>query len=417
MVSTSFEPSPLSANDLSRVPAGLRSSLKALRHNWRKGSLDIVLPGGSVFEIKGQEPGPKGTLKVHDFRFLRRVLASGDIGFCDGYRNGEWDTPDLAALLEVFTLNIDRLKRFLTGHPFAKLVNRFLHFLNRNTREGSKRNIFAHYDLGNAFYSQWLDATMTYSSALFRKPATAKAEAQKNLEAAQTEKYAALARLVDLRPGQHVLEIGCGWGGFAEYAAGHIGANVTCLTISPAQHDYAVERMKRLGLSDKVDIRLLDYRDVSGQFDAIVSIEMFEAVGEQYWDDYFRQIEACLKPGGKAGLQIITIRDDLFEDYRERPDFIQKYIFPGGMLPSVSRLEAHSRKAGLEILSETGFGHDYALTLKLWAQRFEAAWNEGRITGFDMAFRKLWLFYLAYCEAGFRTGRIDVVHFGVGKPA
>lgn len=417
MVSTSFETQSLNVPDMQIVPAGLRRSLRTLGRNWRTGTLEIIFPNGGVYEIKGQEPGPKGVLKVHDFRFLRRVLASGDIGFCDGYRKGEWDTPDLAALLEVVTLNIDRLKRFLTGHPVIKMVNRIGHFLNRNTREGSRKNIFAHYDLGNAFYSQWLDATMTYSSALFKKQAIVKADAQKVLEAAQTEKYAALSRLIELKPDQHVLEIGCGWGGFAEYAAGVIGAKVTCLTISPAQYDYAVERMQRLGLSDRVDIRLLDYRDVTGQYDAIVSIEMFEAVGEQYWDDYFKQLKACLKPGGKAGLQVITIRDDLFEEYKERPDFIQKYIFPGGMLPSIGRLKDQTQKAGLEVLSDAGFGHDYALTLKLWAQRFETAWTEGRITGFDRAFRKLWLFYLAYCEAGFRTGRTNVVHFGVQKPA
>ncbi|MFT4091748.1 MAG: cyclopropane-fatty-acyl-phospholipid synthase family protein [Asticcacaulis sp.] len=416
MVSTSFAPQTLNGSDMHIVPVGLRRSLKALARNWRTGSLEIIFPNGGIYQISGQEPGPKGTLKVYDFRFLRRVLASGDIGFCDGYRKGEWDTPDLAALLEVFTLNIDRLRRFLTGHPLIKLFNRVGHFFNRNTRAGSRRNIFAHYDLGNAFYSQWLDATMTYSSALFNRSTAARADAQKQLEVAQIEKYAALSRLIDLKPDQHVLEIGCGWGGFAEYAAGTIGAKVTCLTISQAQYDYAAARMQRLGLSDRVDIRLLDYRDIHGQFDAIVSIEMFEAVGERYWDDYFTQLQSCLKPGGKAGLQIITIRDDLFEGYRERPDFIQKYIFPGGMLPSIGRLKDQTDKAGLKLLSDTSFGHDYALTLRLWAQRFETAWAEGRITGFDRAFRKLWLFYLAYCEAGFRTGRTDVVHFGVQKP-
>lgn len=397
-----------SGAELRLVPAALRQPLKTLRHNWHRGKLDIILPNGTPFEIRGKEPGPHGVLKVNDFRFLRRVLASGDIGFCDGYVAGEWDTPDLPELLEVFTLNIDRLKRFLTGNPLVQVINRVLHGFNRNTREGSKRNIFAHYDLGNAFYGQWLDATMTYSSALFK--------GTEDLEAAQTAKYAALARMVDLKPGQHVLEIGCGWGGFAEYAA-KMGARATCLTISPSQHDYAVERMRQQGLSDRVDIRLMDYRDVTGQFDAVVSIEMFEAVGEEYWDAYFQQVQACLKPGGKAALQIITIRDDLFEEYRRRPDFIQKYIFPGGMLPSLGKLREHSIRAGLSVTSDMAFGQDYARTLNLWARRFDTAWGEGRIGGFDAAFRKMWLFYLAYCEAGFRTGRTDVVHFGLGKPA
>lgn len=408
MVSTSIQQNSFPAVDLKIVPAGLRHSLQALRHNWHRGSLDIVFPNGGVFEIKGQEPGPHGVLKVHDFRFLKRVLSAGDIGFCDGYVAGEWDTPNLGELLEVFVLNFERLKRFFIGNPLVRFINQIGHLMNRNTKEGSKRNIFAHYDLGNGFYSQWLDETMTYSSALFRDT--------NRLEAAQTDKYAALARLVDLKAGQHVLEIGCGWGGFAEYAAKVIGARATCLTISQAQHDYAVARMKRLGLEDKVDIRLMDYRDVDGQFDAVVSIEMFEAVGEQYWETYFNQVSARLKPGGKAGLQIITIRDDLFEDYRMRPDFIQKYIFPGGMLPSPAKLDEHTKKAGMRVIESMGFGHDYAQTLKLWAQRFEAAWSEGRITGFDAPFRKLWLFYLAYCEAGFRSGRTDVVHFGAQKP-
>ncbi|MDC7683951.1 cyclopropane-fatty-acyl-phospholipid synthase [Asticcacaulis sp. BYS171W] len=406
MIATTLDQTTLIA-DLKIVPPALRQPLKVLRHNWHRGSLDIVFPNGKVFEIRGHEPGPAGVLKVSDFRFLKRVLAAGDIGFCDGYVAGEWDTPDLAALLEVFTLNIDRLKRFLTGNPLVQMINRVAHFFNRNTKEGSKRNIFAHYDLGNAFYGQWLDQTMTYSSALFRDT--------NNLEAAQTAKYAALARMVDLKAGQHVLEIGCGWGGFAEYAAKVVGARATCLTISQAQHDYAVERMKRLGLDNRVEVLMLDYRDVQGQFDAIVSIEMFEAVGEQFWGDYFRKVQACLKPGGKAALQIITIRDDLFEEYRQRPDFIQKYIFPGGMLPSLEKLRQQTDKVGLTVMSDMAFGHDYAHTLKLWAQRFDAAWNEGRITGFDAAFRKMWLFYLAYCEAGFRTGRTDVVHFGIQK--
>jgi cyclopropane-fatty-acyl-phospholipid synthase len=247
---------------------------------------------------------------------------------------------------------------------------------------------------------------MTYSSALFDGE---RFREHKDLSAAQTAKYARLAELVDLQPGQHVLEIGCGWGGFAQYAAETVGANVTGVTISRAQHDYAVERMARLGLSDKVRIRLMDYRDIQGQFDAVVSIEMFEAVGESYWGVYFDKLREVLKKGGKAGLQIITIADDMFEDYKSRADFIQKYVFPGGMLPSAQKLVEQTHAAGLKLISNFGFGHDYAETLKQWGQRFEAAWKEGRIKGFDAQFRKLWLFYLAYCEAGFRTERTNVL--------
>jgi cyclopropane-fatty-acyl-phospholipid synthase len=395
--------------DWQGVPAGLRQSLKVLNNNWQNGSLDIIFPNEKLFAIKGSEPGPHGILKINDFKMLRRVLTAGDIGFCDGYVAGEWETPDLAELLEAFVLNIERLKSFFIGNPIAQIINRISHFMNRNTKSGSKRNIFAHYDLGNAFYTQWLDATMTYSSALYKSKSD-------SLEAAQTAKYASLARLVDLKKDQHVLEIGCGWGGFAEYAASIIGAKATCITISQAQADYATERMERLGLKDRVEIKLMDYRDLKGQYDAIVSIEMFEAVGEDFWNIYFEQLKSCLKPGGKAGLQIITIRDDLFEDYRTRPDFIQKYIFPGGMLPPLSRLKSLSKAMQFKVLSDMDFGADYAQTLKLWGQRFDTAWKEGRITGFDDAFRKLWLFYLAYCEAGFRSGRTSVVHFGVEKP-
>ncbi|OYW79988.1 MAG: hypothetical protein B7Z26_07175 [Asticcacaulis sp. 32-58-5] len=273
-------------------------------------------------------------------------MASGDIGFCDGYREGEWDTPDLAALLTVLSHNLDKIRILLVGNPLVRAFNNILHAFNKNTKAGSKRNIFAHYDLGNDFYGQWLDPTMTYSSALF--------QGETDLESAQTAKYAALAKLVDLKPGQHVLEIGCGWGGFAQYAAQTIGAKVTCLTISPAQAEYATARMKRHGLDNLVDIRLMDYRDVEGEFDAIVSIEMFEAVGEAYWDAYFDQVKARLKPGGKAGLQIITIRDDLFDEYRQRSDFIQKYIFPGGMLPSLEKLKAQAARVGLSPLKTYG---------------------------------------------------------------
>ncbi|WAC49501.1 cyclopropane-fatty-acyl-phospholipid synthase [Asticcacaulis sp. SL142] len=394
--------------DMSILPAAFRKILKILNKNWRKGRLDIVFPNGGVWSLTGVEEGPSAQLQVKNTRFIRRVMASGDIGFCDGYREGEWDTPDLAALLTVLSHNLDKLKILLVGNPLVRAFNNIVHAFNKNTKEGSKRNIFAHYDLGNDFYGQWLDPSMTYSSALF--------ESETDLETAQAAKYAALAKLVDLKPGQHVLEIGCGWGGFAQYAAQTIGAKVTCLTISPAQADYATARMKRHGLDNLVDIRLMDYRDVEGEFDAVVSIEMFEAVGEAYWDAYFDQVKARLKPGGKAGLQIITIRDDLFDEYRQRSDFIQKYIFPGGMLPSLTKLKDQAVRVGLSPLKTYGFALDYAHTLKLWAQRFEAAWKAGRISGFDGPFRKQWLFYLAYCEAGFRTGRTDVIHFGLQRP-
>ncbi len=396
-------------SNLRDLPAAFQSSLKLLKQNWRRGTLTFVLPNGREIHVSGFEPGPDARIEVRDYRFVRRVLSSGDIGFCEGYMAGEWDTPNLAAVLEVFSLNLDRLRRLLAGGPVMRFINALIHMGNANSREGSKRNIYAHYDLGNAFYSSWLDESMTYSSALFETP-------DQPLSAAQRNKYAALARSMDLQAGHSVLEIGCGWGGFAEFAAREVGAQVTGITISPAQFDYAQARMAKAGLSDKVTIRLVDYRDVTGQFDRIASIEMFEAVGEAYWPVYFDKVRSLLKPDGQAGLQIITIDDALFETYRKRSDFIQKYIFPGGMLPSPSKLEAVTRKSGLEIAGQQAFGLHYAETLKIWAEQFSQAWANGQITGFDESFRRLWLFYLAYCEAGFRTKRTDVVQISL-KPA
>ncbi|WP_245531429.1 SAM-dependent methyltransferase [Asticcacaulis biprosthecium] len=398
--------------ELKALPFHLRKGVEILRKVFHYGTLEVVLPSGAHMVIQGKAPGPTGVLLVSDFNFMKRVMETGDIGFCDGYRDGEWDTPDLATLLEVLSLNSYHLGQLFTGNPIMQTINNLLHAFNKNTKDGSKRNIFAHYDLGNSFYDQWLDDSMTYSSALFSED---RFKDHKDLGAAQTAKYAKLASLVDLKPGQHVLEIGCGWGGFAQYAAEVIGARVTGLTISPAQRDYAIERMERLGLSDKVDIQLKDYRDVEGQYDAVVSIEMFEAVGEAYWKTYFNKLHDVLKTGGKAGLQVITIADEIFEDYRTRADFIQKYVFPGGMLPSAQKLVEQTRAAGLKMLSDFQFGHDYAETLKQWGVRFEDAWKEGRIKGFDNSFRKLWLFYLAYCEAGFRTQRTNVVHLELQK--
>ncbi|HEX2561262.1 cyclopropane-fatty-acyl-phospholipid synthase family protein, partial [Phenylobacterium sp.] len=269
-------------------------------------------------------------------------------------------------------------------------------------------NIHAHYDLGNAFYSRWLDETMTYSSARYAAPGQPLSEAQRN-------KYRTLAQSIGLQSGQHVLEIGCGWGGFAEFAAGEVGAKVTGITISREQYDFARERLFRQGLNEKAEIRFVDYRDVDGQFDRVASIEMFEAVGEKYWPAYFGKIAQVLSPGGRAGLQIITIKDELFEGYRRRMDFIQKYIFPGGMLPSEARLARETRAAGLTWEGLSRFGLDYADTLADWRRRFDGAWDEIRPLGFDERFRRLWRFYLSYCEAGFRTGQTNVVQLSLAK--
>lgn len=393
-----------------RTPRVFAILLRLLAANWTFGRLTVQLPNGETHVLEGKQPGPSGMMTVRDYRFARRVLAAGDIGFAEGYIAGEWDSPHLSALLETLVDNYDHIRRLFDGNLLMWAVNWLGHRTNRNSKAGSKKNIHAHYDLGNAFYSNWLDGTMTYSSARFSRE-------DESLEAGQREKYAALARMMDLKRGMSVLEIGCGWGGFAEFAAREIGAQVTGITISKEQHDFAKQRLFNAGLTDRADIQLIDYRDVQGRFDRVASIEMFEAVGMEYWPTYFDKIHEVLNPGGVAGLQIITIQDALFDDYNARTDFIQKYVFPGGMLPSEERLAPVVATAGLSWQAVERFGLDYADTLKRWDERFQASWSEiGRISGFDERFRRLWRFYLAYCEAGFRSRRTDVIQLTLSRP-
>jgi cyclopropane-fatty-acyl-phospholipid synthase len=395
-------------SDIRQAPAVFRTALKIAARNWLWGSITFVLPSGREVPIRGSSPGPDARVIIRDYRFIRRVMAAGDIGLAEGYIAGEWDTPDLSAVLESAGLNFDRLRQIVDGNPLMRAVNFMTHVLRPNSRRGSRRNIHAHYDLGNAFYERWLDRSMTYSAAKFEHHG-------QSLDQAQRNKYGALARAMELGPADHVLEIGCGWGGFAAFAAGEIGAKVTGITISREQYDFARKRLFDLGLADRADIRLEDYRDVTGQFDRVASIEMFEAVGERYWPAYFGKIRDVLSPGGRAGLQIITIRDELFDDYRSRADFIQKYVFPGGMLGSEQRLRQETDRAGLEWREINRFGHHYADTLAEWGGRFQAAWDDIRHLGFDERFRRLWRFYLSYCEAGFRTGRTNVIQLSLAK--
>ena len=390
------------------APPVFRTVVRICAENWRYGSVVWVLPTGEQVRCTGTEPGPDIRIQVKDYRFLRRCLTAGAIGFAEGYMADEWDTPDLAHLLTGFAMNFDRLNVLVEGHPIVRAINFVMHMLHRNDRQGSRKNIHAHYDLGNHFYSQWLDRTMTYSAAVFDRPG-------QPLDQAQNHKYAALARSMALQPGQSVLEIGCGWGGFAEFAAREVGARVTGITISQEQYDFARKRLFEQGLAEKTEIRLIDYRDVEGQFDRVASIEMFEAVGEAYWPIYFNKVNEVLSPGGRAGLQIITIRDELFGVYRRQADFIQKYIFPGGMLPSETRLKQEIDRAGLDWQSVMRFGQDYADTLAEWTVSFDDAWDDIRKLGFDDRFRRMWRYYLAYCEAGFRTERTDVIQLSVGK--
>lgn len=369
----------------------------------RYGGLVFLLPDGRKLKFTGQfEQDQIGVIEVRDYGFARRSVLGGGSGFFETYADGLWDTPDLTMVLYVFARNADHVHEALTAVPIMRFFMRLKHQMNRNTRSGSKRNIMAHYDLGNAFYEKWLDGTMTYSSARFPAPGADLADAQRN-------KYMTLARSIDLRPGDRVLEIGSGWGGFAEFAAKEFGASVTGLTISPAQLDYARERIFREGLSERVEFRLQDYRDATGAFDKIASIEMFEAVGREYWPTYFGKVRDLLKPGGAAGLQIITIADRFFDAYSRGTDFIQQYVFPGGMLPSPSILKEEVERAGLSWKGAAEFGQDYAQTLAEWRRRFLASWNDIIAMGFDDRFKKLWQFYLSYCEAGFRARTTDVM--------
>jgi cyclopropane-fatty-acyl-phospholipid synthase len=390
------------------APRRFRAASKFLSDHWTAGKLTLNLPDREQVRLNGKNPGPTGDMTVRDYRFIDRIFRHGLTGFGEGFMAGEWDTPDLSALLLTFSRNLDKMNAILTGNPFARWFMNAMHALKANTRAGARRNIEAHYDLGNDFYALWLDSTMSYSAARYDAGAT-------DLATAQHDKYAALARQLDLRPEHHVLEIGCGWGGFAEYAAKEIGCRVTGVTISPSQLEYAQARMRRAGVADKVDLQLIDYRDIAGKFDRVASIEMFEAVGEKYWPTYFNKVRDLLAPGGKACLQIISIREDLFTGYRNQADFIQKYIFPGGMLPSPSRLEAETTKAGLRMEGVEYFSEDYGRTLREWRDRFEAVLPAVTALGFDARFIRMWRFYLAYCEAGFRTRRTEVGQWTMSK--
>lgn len=381
---------PLFAREALRRAAGLR-----------RGALTLNMPDGRALRFAGPEPGVEAVMTVRDLAFARRLASSGDLGLAEAFLREEWDSPDLAAFLLLFASNRDLVATLLPGKPFVRLWQVFRHLLNRNTRLGARRNIHAHYDLGNRFYGAWLDPTMTYSAALF-------APGDNDLASAQTRKYRAICQAADLRPEHHVLEIGCGWGGFAEFAASQIGCRVTGLTISDEQFAFARRRIAEAGLVDRVEISLLDYRGERGTYDRIVSIEMFEAVGERFWPTFFRQMRDRLVAGGRAGLQVITIREDSFDWYRREIDFIRRYVFPGGMLPSPAVLRDLGRRSGLPIQGERIFGLDYAATLTHWRERFRAAWPDLAPLGFDERFRRLWEYYLAYCEAGFRSGNIDV---------
>lgn len=391
--------------DSGPVPADIPSSTRLaleMMEGLQGGALAVELPDGH--QVRVGHGALVAHWRVRDHAVFEAALARGDIGLAEAWMDGQWETDDLSALLTLLSSNREVLGRAVYGRAFKLLAARLWHVLRANTRRGSRRNIEAHYDLGNDFYRLWLDETMTYSAAVF-------ASADDTLADAQRRKYRRILDRLDARPGQTILEIGCGWGGFAEIAATEYGCHVHGLTLSPAQLAFAQERALRGGFDDRAHFELCDYRDVVGEFDHVVSIEMIEAVGERYWPVYFSRIADLLKPGGRCVIQAITIADGLFARYRRGTDFIQRYIFPGGMLPSPAMVGRHAGQAGLKACGDFAFGPDYARTLARWHESFNACEAEVKAQGFPERFMRMWRFYLAYCEAGFNAGDIDVHHY------
>jgi cyclopropane-fatty-acyl-phospholipid synthase len=392
-------PSLSLALDRERIATRLIARLLA---NLDAGSLLLELPSGARLEHHGRRRGPSATLKLHRWRALRRISGGGDVGFAEGYIDGDWSTPDLLAVLGWAMANETALEEAWSGTAIARLANRIRHWSRSNTRRRSRRNIEAHYDLGNDFYAAWLDIGMNYSSALYASPSV-------TLEDAQLAKLDRAIALLGAERGDHVLEIGCGWGALAERLISRHGVRVTGLTLSRAQCTYAQGRLARAGLADSGEILLKDYRDTSGSFDAIISIEMLEAAGEEYWPLYFETLRKHLKPFGTAVIQVITIDEARFANYRRRPDFIQRYVFPGGMLPTVSVIRERIAAAELSLASAEMFGMSYAQTLAVWRERFSCGTPPiGATDAEQERFRRMWQYYLAYCETGFRSGALDV---------
>ena len=363
---------------------------------------------GGRSEPAGEGPGPEGIVEVLNDDLFARMIREGELAFGESFMDGWWTTPDLEALMDAALLNNEAVGRNFAGMGLVRAWERLRHRLRANTRRGSRRNIAHHYDLGNDFYGEWLDGTMTYSSAL-------DIEAEQGLEPAQRRKYDAICDRAGVAPDRHILEIGCGWGGFAEHAIRERGARVTGLTLSREQHDFAKKRLFEAGLAERADIVIRDYREERGRFDGVASIEMFEAVGERYWPRFFEIVRDRLKPGAQAGLQVITIAEKLFPSYRRSPDFIQKHIFPGGMLPPVSALRERSAAAGLAYREELRFGESYSVTLRRWREAFNARWERISALGYDNRFWRMWNFYLATCAACFKAETTDVVQFSLSR--
>ena len=394
------------------VGGGFHRMLDRIDAGLAEGGIAAILPDGSTRLVGGHAPGPMPIVHLHSWRALVRLATSGSVGWYKAWEHGEWSSPDPVPLFDLFMRNAESLGATARAKGLFRLVNRIGHRFRDNDRARARRNIEAHYDLGNDFYRAWLDRGMTYSSAIFADPAAA----DESLEDAQARKIRLLLDRLRLEPGQRLLEIGCGWGSLAEVAARDYGVHVTGLTLSPSQKEFAEARIAAAGLAERVTIELRDYRDAQGSYDAVASVEMAEAVGQEYWPAYLESIARLLKPGGRAALQLISIREQLFENYAASADFIQTYIFPGGMLLSEARFRGIAEDSGLEWRDREGFGLHYAETLRRWRERYESAVAEGRLPdGFDERFHRLWLYYLMYCEGGFRGGGIDVAQVTLAR--
>ena len=397
---SALAPARLPAN----IPASARTALRLLAR-LQHGALTVQLPDGSVQHF-GPGGGTVAAITLKNWNVFAAALKSGDIGFAESYIAGDWTTPHLAELLKLLIANRQAIEGMVYGTWAGRLLYRLKHLLHRNTRANSQKNIHAHYDLGNAFYALWLDETMNYSSAWFE------GRLDGDLSAAQHAKVRRALTLAGVAPGSRVLEIGCGWGALAEMATTEFGATLTGVTLSTEQLDFARQRMARLGVGSQADLRLQDYRDIQdGPYDAICSIEMIEAVGQEYWPTYFQSVQRLLKPGGRACIQSIVIDDALFDRYTRSTDFIQQYIFPGGCLPCPREFRRQAQAAGLRVVDELAFGLDYAETLRRWHERFVAQRTHILQQGFDQRFLHIWEFYLAYCEAAFTMGNINLVQY------
>ena len=365
------------------------------------GSIEIEWPNGKIEKIFASKNGPKANLKIADENVVKEIISGGSVKFAELYMAKRLTSSNLTALMHYFALNNDEAEDTFKVSILKYFFNKFSHFKNKNSQHQAKKNISYHYDLGNKFYSYWLDKSMTYSSAIFLKSAD-------DLETAQTNKYKKLAELVSVKDGDNILEIGCGWGGFSEFLGKEYDCNITAITISKEQYNFAKKRIKKAHLENKIDIKFCDYRNIDGKFDKVLSIEMFEAVGKEYWNNFFSKIRKVLNPDGKVGLQLITIDDKIYDVYKNNPDFIQKYIFPGGMLPSFKILRNVATKNYFKVENVNSFSDDYAKTLNIWNKRFNNNWKKIEDLGFDETFKLMWNYYLSYCEGGFLSNNIDV---------